>query len=129
MTAPNNPAVLHDTPHRIWIGYWLMAVAVLHTLYAGFRFGPVFAGIAQRGVINTVGRDPLTGTAVWFALFGAGMALIAMAIIPLERGQQHAALRPLGLGLLMLCALGIALMPASGFWLGLPAAIAMLQRR
>jgi Family of unknown function (DUF6463) len=127
MTTPNNPPALHNTPHRIWIGYWLLAVTVLHTVYAGFRFGPVYTDIAQRGVINTVGRDPLTGAAVWFALFGAGMALIAMAIIPLERSQQHAALRPLGLGLLLLCALGIALMPASGFWLGLPAAIGMLR--
>ena len=129
MTTPNNPPALHDTPHRIWIGYWLLAVAVLHTLYAGWRFGPIYANIAQRGVINTVGRDPLTGAAVWFALFGAGMALIAMAIIPLELRQQHAALRPLGVGLLLLCTLGIALMPVSGFWLVLPAAIAMLQRR
>ena len=129
MTIRNNPPALHDTPHRVWIGHWLLAVAVLHTLYAALRFGPVFMDIAQRGVINTVGRDPLTGAAVWFALFGAGMALIAIAIIPLERGQQHAALRPLGLGLLLLCALGIALMPASGFWLVLPAAIALFRRR
>ena len=36
MTTPNNSPAMHDTPHRIWIGYWLLAVAVLHTLYAGF---------------------------------------------------------------------------------------------
>ena len=84
MTTPNKPPALHNAPHRIWIGYWLLAVATLHTIYAGFRFGPAFVGIAQRGVINTVGRDPLTGAAVWFALFGAGMALIAMAIIPVS---------------------------------------------
>lgn len=129
MTTTHSPQEFQNTPYRIWIGYWLLAVAALHTIYAGVRFGPIFADIAQRGVINTVGRDPLTGAAVWFALFGAGMALIGMAIIPLERGQQHAALRPLGWGLLLLCAAGIALMPASGFWLGLPAAITMLQRR
>ena len=129
MTAPNNPPAPQDTPHRVWIGYWLLAVADLHTLYAGWRFGPVFTDIAQRGIINTVGRDPLTGAAVWFALSGAGLALTAMAIIPLERNQQHAALRPLGGGLLLLCTLGIALMPVSGFWLVLPAAIALVRSR
>jgi hypothetical protein len=113
--------------HRVWIGYWLLFVASLHTLYAVIAFGDVYGRIAARGIFNTVGRDPLTAAAVWFVLFGAGMALIGGAIVSLERSQQNSSFRILGIGLLLLCTLGIVLMPASGFWLGLPAAYGLLR--
>ncbi len=90
-------------------------------------FGDLYGRIAVRGVFNTVGRDPLTAAAVWFVLFGAMMALIGAAIVSLERSQQNSNLRILGIGLLLLCTLGIVLMPASGFWLGLPAAYGLLR--
>lgn len=113
--------------HRVWIGYWLLFVASLHTLYAVIAFGDLYGRIAVRGVFNTVGRDPLTAAAVWFVLFGAMMALIGAAIVSLERSQQNSNFRILGIGLLLLCTLGIVLMPASGFWLGLPAAYGLLR--
>lgn len=114
---------------RIWIGYWLLAIAVLHTIYAVVFFRPVYADIVQRGIINTVGRDPMTAAAVWFAIFGVMMAMLAVVITPMERSGQHQGLHTVGVGLLGLCAMGVALMPASGFWLGFPAAIALLFKR
>ena len=118
----------HPVP-RVWIGRWLLLVAALHTAYAVIFFGNVYTDIAQRGVINTVGRDPLTGAAVWFLLFGVMMAMLSLAVTPLERTGQRASLQLLGYSLLALCGVGIALMPASGFWLGLPAGIALVLRR
>ena len=116
------------TRPRTWIGHWLMGVAALHTLFAVLTFGKVLRTIAERGLFNSVGADPLIGAVTWFVLFGFVLALLALAVTPLERSGQHAALRKLGLGLLLLCGLGIVLMPASGFWLAIPPALAMLRR-
>jgi hypothetical protein len=112
--------------HNVWIGYWLLGIAALHTIYALVFFGPVYADIVQRGFINTVGRDPMTAAAVWFAIFGVMMAMLAAAVVPMERTGQHQGMRTVGIGLLGLCAIGVALMPASGFWLGFPAALALI---
>jgi Family of unknown function (DUF6463) len=113
---------------RVWIGYWLLLVASLHTVYAVLAFGKVYQDIAERGVFNTVGRDPLTAAAVWFVLFGAMLALGGAGILPMERSRHYESFRVLGIGLLMICALGIVLMPLSGFWLGLPAAIGLILK-
>ena len=115
---------------RSWIGHWLLAVAVLHTAFAALFYGPVLQKMAERGLVNSVGADPLMGAVSWFVLFGALLALLALAITPLERaGGQAPVLRRLGWGLLALTLLGLLLMPASGFWLALPPAIALLLRR
>ena len=74
---------------KAWIGYWLLGIAVLHSIYAGVFFGPVYADIIQRGIFNAVGQDPMTGAAVWFAIFGVMMAMLAAAITPMERSGQH----------------------------------------
>ena len=113
---------------RVWIGRWLMFVAVAHTVVAGILFGPVLMRVLELGLFNAVGRDPATQAAVWFLITGAVLALLAYAITALEHGQQFAVLRKLGAGMLALSVLGIVLMPTSGFWLVVPAAIALLRR-
>lgn len=113
---------------RIWIGHWLMAVAGLHTLFALVVLHKPLLGIVQRGVFNTVGQDPMTGVAVWFLLFAAPLAMLALAITSMERSRQDAALRRQGWGLLAMSVLGVILMPDSGFWLAFPAAIALMRR-
>ncbi len=112
---------------KIWIGRWLILVAILHTLFAALVFGKVFLGLAQRGVFDTVGRDPMTAAAVWFLLFGAVLALMGMAIHSLEQNSNFTSARAIGAGTLLLTILGIVLMPTSGFWLALPAAIGLLR--
>lgn len=118
-----------STAARAWIGHWLMAVAALHTLFALLVFRKPLLSIVQRGVFDTVGQDPMSAATVWFFLFGVVLALLAMAITPLERSNNAAApLRRLGWGVLALSVLGVVLMPASGFWLALPAAIALIRK-
>lgn len=114
---------------RVWIGHWLMAVAALHTLFAlAFLHKPML-DIVQRGIFNTVGQDPMTAAAAWFLLFGALLALLALAITPLERMGNYGALRRQGWGLIALSVLGVILMPTSGFWLALPAGIALARKQ
>ncbi|MBB4841635.1 hypothetical protein HNP55_000130 [Paucibacter oligotrophus] len=114
---------------RAWIGHWLLAVALLHTLASALWFGPTLQAMWQQGLFNTVGADALRGAVSWFVLFGVLLALLAMAITPLERAGQAPALRRLGWGTMALTALGLLLMPLSGFWLALPAALALLRKR
>ncbi|MCL4772111.1 MAG: hypothetical protein KJZ76_17495 [Burkholderiaceae bacterium] len=105
----------------------MVAVAAVHTVFAAIVFLPQWQDIVQRGVFDSVGSDPMRGAVAWFGLFGAALALLGWAIALLERSPTHAsaALRPLGMGVLALTLLGIALMPASGFWLALPPALAL----
>ncbi|MBC3921047.1 hypothetical protein H8L32_26530 [Undibacterium sp. CY18W] len=117
------------SPRKIWIGRYLMAVAALHTIVAILIYGPVFMGMLERGIFNTVNRDPLRSAAIWFLLFGGPLLLLGMNIHNMERKQDFTEAGTMGLGILICCLFGIVLMPVSGFWLAMPAAIALINRR
>ncbi|MDD2178617.1 DUF6463 family protein [Acidovorax sp. D2M1] len=125
------PAPHHSAQRRRlaspWKGLWLMAVAVVHTIFAAVVFEPQLREIARRGVFNSVGTDPMAGAVAWFVLFGGVFALLGWAILRIERSAapDPVSLRGLGVGLLALTLLGIVLMPSSGFWLVLPPALAL----
>ena len=131
MTLPPSAPRRGTVPRRrAWKGLWLVAVAAVHTVFAAIVFLPQWQDIVRRGVFDSVGSDPLRGAVAWFGLFGAALALLGWAIVLLERSPAPAptALRPLGMGVLALTLLGLVLMPASGFWLALPAALALCRR-
>lgn len=117
----------HPSPVKYWIGYWLMGVAVLHTVFAVVAFGEVLLSIGQRGVYDTVGTDPMTGAVVWFVLFGGVLFVCGLLIRQMEKARQPLA-ACVGWNLLGLVAIGVVLMPVSGFWLAFPPAIALLRR-
>jgi hypothetical protein len=134
MATPTPPfAHRMTTPLRqSWKGLWLLGVAVVHTVFAVVVFQPQMREIVERGVFDSVGTDPMRGAVSWFVLFGGLFALLGWAVMLVERQAALAPvpLRALGAGLLALALLGIVLMPASGFWLVLPPALALcLQPR
>ncbi|MFZ3002018.1 MAG: DUF6463 family protein [Undibacterium umbellatum] len=112
----------------VWTGYWLIAVAVLHTIATGIFFGDVFIGMWQKGLFNSVGRDPMIGLAVWFFLFGPVLAMLGAAITSLEKASDFSTSNKLAWGLLLLSVVGVVLMPDSGFWLAFPPAFALIYR-
>lgn len=114
---------------RAWIGHCLMGVAVLHTLAAGFLFADPLLDIVRLGIFDSINHDPTKGRAAWFVMFGALLALLALTVTSLERRDDTATLQAVGIGLLLLAALGIVLMPTSGCWLAIPPGIALLTRR
>lgn len=120
-----NTVVQHN--RKIWIGRSLMLVAILHTIATFVFFSPVLIDIVQRGVWNTVGRDPMVATATWFFLFGPALALLGMAIHELEQQAQFTMAKPLAIGTLIMTTVGIVLMPDSGFWLAIPAIIGLFK--
>jgi hypothetical protein len=107
-------------------GRWLFAVAVIHTAFAFIVFRAELLAIARDGFLNAIGEDPMRGAVAWFTLFGGAIALAAIAVDELE--ARGAPLRRAGAALLVLVALGIVWMPASGFWLAIPAVLVMLRR-
>jgi fucose permease len=110
-----------------WIGRWLIVVAAIHTIFATIVFGDVLLGILKRGVFNTVGTDARTASVVWFVLFGAMLFVGGLAVAALEKSSMPIP-KSIGWGLLLICIAGVVLMPASGFWLAFPPAIALLAR-
>jgi len=109
-----------------WKGLWLMIVAVIHTLVGIVFFSEVLVSIIKRGVFNTVGTDPMTGTVAWYVLFGVMLFICGLTIYELEKSLSGVVPRSIGWSLLILVFLGVLLMPASGFWLALPPAILIL---
>lgn len=111
-----------------WIGRWLMAVAMLHTVVGVIMGQAAFAALWRRGLVNSVGTDALTGVVVWFLLCGAVLALLGMALDQMEKAGRIGGARALGIGLMLVTLAGVVLMPVSGFWLVFPPAIALLRR-
>lgn len=111
---------------KIWIGRWLGAVALLHTLFALVVFTPIYQRLLQQGWFNSVGEDPLLNAAVWFLLFGAPLALLAVAVHAMEKNGEILAPKTLAWGLILFGLLGVSLMPASGLWLVFPPALVLL---
>jgi len=114
---------------KIWIGRYLIVVAALHTIVAFLIYGQVFMDILARGVFNTINRDPLRSAAIWFLLFGGPLLLLGVSIHSLESKPGFTEASALGLGILLCCLLGVILMPVSGFWLAMPAGIALMTMR
>ena len=112
-----------------WIGRWLIAVSAAHTLFAIFVFHSTLSSIIERGVFNTIGNDPMTGAVVWFVLFGVVLFICGLAVSALEKSSPNPLPTSLGWSLLALSILGVVLMPASGFWLVLPPALAIFLRK
>ncbi|MFZ6746769.1 DUF6463 family protein [Undibacterium sp. JH2W] len=111
-----------------WTGYWLIAVAGLHTIASGIFFGDVFIRMWQKGLFNSVGRDPMIGLAVWFLLFGPVLAMLGAAITRLEKSGNFDTSNKLDWSILLLSVVGVILMPNSGFWLAFPPAFALIFR-
>jgi hypothetical protein len=118
---------MNTNPPSPWIGRWLMAVSLIHCAFGVFVFRQHLLRIAQTGWLGGVEGDAMLGAVTWFMLFSTPLMVAGLAIHALER--QGAALpRSLAWWLLGTAALGVALMPASGFYLVLPPAVAVLLR-
>lgn len=76
----------------------------------------------RAGLVGQADSDLLRLSMVWFLLFGFMMIFAGAAL-------RHARpTRALALGFAGLCALGVLLMPASGFWLGFIPAVQLWRQ-
>ncbi len=114
---------------RPWIGLWLIGSSIIHTMHDVVAHGNVLLSVVQRGVFNTVGTDPMVKAVVWSVLFGLVVFISGLAVSSLERSSSGVLPKSFGWSMLALATFGVVLMPASGFWLAFPPAIAVLARR
>ena len=111
-----------------WIGRWLIVVAFIHTIFGLLVFHSPLRQIAHTGWWGGIERDPMLSAVTWFMLFGLPLLVAGIALHAVERA--HVAM-PVSIAwwLLAGAAVGVALMPLSGFYLLVPPALALLRRR
>ena len=109
-----------------WMGRWLLAVSLIHTLFGVIVFRETLTEIVRAGFFNTVGVDPMRGGVAWFLLWGFLLFTLALLMDWIETRSVGALPLSFGWSLLIFTGIGILLMPASGIFLVLPPAIAIL---
>jgi hypothetical protein len=112
---------------RPWIGRWLIAVAIVHTVFGVLVFYSPLQQIVQSGWWGGIAHDPMLSAVTWFMLFGFPLLVAGIALHAVERTP---ATIPVAIAWWLLAgtALGLALMPTSGFYLLLPPALVLLRR-
>lgn len=86
-----------------------------------------FAELLARGLADDGVPDPVRLAFFWFFFFGFFVMLCGISVAALERARLPVP-RSLTVGLLLLTLLGVAVMPASGFWFVF-VPVALLVRR
>lgn len=109
-----------------WIGRWLMAVAVVHIVYAFIAYRGPFRAMMDKGLLDSVGTDPVLAEAAWFLLCGPVFFMLGLTIDHIEKSGVVP--KSIGWGLLIFGILGATLMPAGGFWLFFPPALFIFLR-
>lgn len=110
---------------KTWIGKWLVFVAAGHTVVGIMLFGNTYMEMISQGLVGTVTSEK-TAAAAWFLLFGFLLFITSILIAVIEKQASLEIPKLIGVLLFILTTIGVILMPASGFWLVYPAAIAIL---
>lgn len=110
-----------------WIGRWIIGTSTLHTIFAFIKFPETWANIITDGVFNSVGENAEIAAPVFFLLWGLLFYVFGFTIDALEK-KAIPLPNPLGWGLFLNGVVAVILIPASGFWLLFPPAIAISQR-
>lgn len=109
-----------------WKGRFLIGNGIFHGVLGIILFVHPLYAIAQAGVWNSLGLDPLHHLAFWFMIDSIWSILLGLLADWVEGQNQGLLPQSLGWGVLMLAVIGIMIMPISGFWLLLPVAIGIL---
>ncbi|WP_120496156.1 DUF6463 family protein [Kiloniella sp. EL199] len=105
-----------------WVGRWIMAVAITHIVLTFILFPTQIAFIFMNGFFDMGITNYEISNTVWFFFFGMPLFLVGLMI---DRDEKKNTMPPfqevLLFTLVCMTALGIMLIPASGFWLMVPA--------
>jgi hypothetical protein len=110
-----------------WIGRTLLGISAVHTAVGAVMFRETIAQLAQEGFVATIRHEPDRGVAFWFFYTGFALALIGAWM-----DEREAEGRPFPgyvvASLAAFTAVGILIMPRSGFWLLIPPAVGAILR-
>jgi hypothetical protein len=111
-----------------WRGYWLIAVAFIHTVFALIMFADDYKSLYDNGIFNSI-TSVQGHAAVWFFLFGQVLFIVGLLVRHYELATDKKIPLSISLNLLLLTIIGVVLMPDSGFWLVFPVVISMLLNK
>jgi len=113
---------------KLWgiSGIYLAIVGIIHSAASIAFTHQVWAGIFADGVFNTVNVQYDRNAALFSICFGALLVYTGICWHLQIRQQQKPLPKFYAWGLLVIAAVAIVLMPASGFWLVIPLGLIML---
>ncbi len=112
---------------RRWIGRWLAAVGIVHSLFGVIFMHGALAVLWQEGLFNTINGQPEREFPFWFIFTGLLMIILGALV---DRNEALAIELPSWLGWSLLALVGICLvvMPISGAWLIVPPTVGAIAR-
>jgi TRAP-type C4-dicarboxylate transport system permease large subunit len=110
-----------------WIGRWLFAVGVIHSLFGFFFARGTLATLVHEGLFNTVNGQPDREAAFWFLCTGVLLLVVGLLVDVLERRGLPVPVFAT-LAFLVLTFVGVVVMPLSGIWLLVPPVGGMIFR-
>lgn len=108
-----------------WIGQSVIGLSVAHILYAGIVYSDAWRDIVRRGIFDAGESSADAGFAVWFAFCGLSWWVLGWSWLASSASRPDRARRIVAISMLLTVLAGILLIPASGFWLMLPLALAL----
>lgn len=108
-----------------WVGLSVVGLSAAHLLYAGIVYFEAWRDIAGRGIFDAGESSAEAGFAVWFTLCGLSWWVLGWSWLASSASRPDIARRIVATSMLVLVLVGIVLIPASGFWLMLPLALAL----
>ena len=111
-----------------WIGKWLFAVGVIHSLFGLLFMRGTLAVLWSEGLFNTVNGQPAREAVFWFLCTGI-MLLIAGVLVDQAERQRLAIPRLVTWSYVVLTVIGVIVMPISGIWLLIPPVAGMVILR
>ena len=110
-----------------WIGGWLIAVGVIHTLFGLLFMRSTLAILWSEGLFNTVNGQPAREGVFWFLYTGVLFLIAGVLIDQIER--RHLAIPGfVSWAFAVVTVIGVFVMPISGIWLLLPPVVGLLIR-
>lgn len=111
-----------------WIGKSLIGIGIIHTLFCLFLIVPQMGELLDEGLINTINGQPKREAFLWFTYSGFALMIIG-AIINWIENQNIKIPKFVGVTLLASTIFMLFFSPASGVWLILIPAIAILLKK
>lgn len=116
-----------DRGMKVWIGRSVLFIALIHSLFGFAVFAQSVIDIAREGIVNTVSGQADREWAFWFIACGFTWFLLGWLIDHIEKRGGDLP-RCFGVVTLLLVAISVTIMPASGFWLGFIPAIGLISQ-
>lgn len=111
-----------------WIGKWLFAVGVIHSLFGFLFMRNTLVVLWSEGLLNTVNGQPAREAVFWFLCTGLLLLIVGVLV---DRAEKHRLAMPpfVTWSFAVLTIIGVVVMPISGIWLLIPPAAGMVFRR